>query len=50
MRDDTNESETAELPKARSKDGIRCDACPVLCLVKPNSFGACDRYTNIDGV
>ncbi len=50
MREDTNESETAELPKAKSKDGIRCDACPVLCLVKPNSFGACDRYTNIDGV
>ena len=50
MREDTNESETVELPKAKSKDGIRCDACPVLCLVKPNSFGACDRYTNIDGV
>ena len=50
MREDTYEGETVDLPKARSKDGIRCDACPVLCLVKPNSFGACDRYTNIAGV
>ena len=50
MREDTYEGETIDLPKAKSKGGIRCDACPVLCLVKPNSFGACDRYTNIDGV
>ena len=50
MREDTYDGETVDLPKAKSKDGIRCDACPVLCLVKPNSFGACDRYTNIDGV
>ena len=38
-----------KLGLAKSKDGIRCDACPVLCLVKPDDFGACDRYTNIDG-
>ena len=50
MREDTYDGETVELPKAKSKEGIRCDACPVLCLVKPNGFGACDRYTNIDGV
>jgi len=30
-------------------EGIRCDACPVLCLVKPGKTGACDRYTNVDG-
>jgi 6-hydroxynicotinate reductase len=49
MREDTYNGEVIEAPKASSKDGIRCDACPVLCLIKPGSTGACDRYTNIDG-
>ena len=49
MREDTYQGEVVEQPKAKMKDGIRCDACPVLCLVKPNDFGACDRYTNIEG-
>lgn len=32
-------------------DGIvRCDACPVLCRIKPGRSGACDRYANDDGV
>lgn len=43
--------------EARSKqfgaaeDGgiIRCDACPVLCRIKPGRAGACDRYANEDG-
>ena len=25
---------------------IRCDACPVLCRIKPGMAGACDRYAN----
>jgi 6-hydroxynicotinate reductase len=29
---------------------VRCDACPVLCIIKPGSAGACDRYANADGV
>ncbi len=50
MREDTYVGEVVEAPKAQGKEGIRCDACPVLCLIKPNSTGACDRYTNVDGV
>jgi len=29
---------------------IRCDACPILCYIKPGRTGACDRYGNVDGV
>ncbi len=28
---------------------IRCDACPVLCYIRPGMAGACDRYANQDG-
>src|ERR1700729_4206174 len=30
-------------------DKIRCDACPVLCYIRPGMTGACDRYANQDG-
>jgi len=30
-------------------DAIRCDACPVLCYIKPGRTGSCDRYGNLDG-
>ena len=31
-------------------DGIiRCDACPVLCRIRPGRSGACARYANHDG-
>ena len=30
-------------------DRIRCDACPVMCFIRPGSAGACDRYANQDG-
>ena len=30
-------------------DAIRCDACPVLCYIKPGRMGACDRYGNREG-
>ncbi|HTR65557.1 MAG TPA: hypothetical protein VMH85_07275 [Terriglobales bacterium] len=30
-------------------DAIRCDACPVLCYIRPGRTGACDRYANHDG-
>ncbi len=31
-------------------DGIiRCDACPVLCRIRPGRSGACARYANEDG-
>jgi 6-hydroxynicotinate reductase len=31
------------------EDAIRCDACPVLCYIKPGRTGACDRYGNQNG-
>src|SRR4051812_49473301 len=44
-------------PAARSEkfgaaeaDGIvRCDACPVLCRIRPGRPGACSRYANEGG-
>ena len=39
-----------EIFGAREADGIiRCDACPVLCRIRPGKSGACDRYANLDG-
>ncbi len=34
---------------AEPDDKIRCDACPVLCYIRPGMTGACDRYANRDG-
>ncbi len=31
-------------------DIITCDACPVLCRIRRDKTGACDRYGNIGGV
>ena len=28
---------------------VTCDACPVLCRIRPGRSGACDRYANVDG-
>src|SRR5882672_3804571 len=36
-------------PPVPDDDAIRCDACPVLCYIKPGRLGACDRYGNRDG-
>ena len=30
-------------------DKVRCDACPVMCYIRPGLLGACDRYANRDG-
>jgi len=36
--------------KAKGADGIvTCDACPVLCRIRPGKTGACDRYGNVGG-
>src|SRR6202049_1335608 len=40
---------TAAAPVVPDHDAIRCDACPVLCYIKPGRTGACDRYGNQDG-
>ena len=29
---------------------VTCDACPVLCRIRPGKTGACDRYGNVEGV
>ncbi|MBM3600210.1 MAG: 6-hydroxynicotinate reductase [Alphaproteobacteria bacterium] len=34
----------------RDEGLVRCDACPVLCRIRPGKLGACDRYANVDGV
>ncbi|MCP4389434.1 MAG: 6-hydroxynicotinate reductase, partial [Gammaproteobacteria bacterium] len=42
---------TAEFGGKEDKDGIiRCDACPILCRIKPGKAGACARYANDDGI
>ncbi len=40
----------ADASEPAGKDGvITCDACPVLCRIRPAKTGACDRYGNVDG-
>lgn len=47
MRDLRNR--TRDFGAVESGTGIiRCDACPVLCRIKPGRSGACDRYANED--
>ncbi len=47
----TDAPEEAALADAKAKvDGIVvCDACPVLCRIRPGKTGACDRYGNVEG-
>jgi hypothetical protein len=41
---------TALFGAREGNDGIvRCDACPVLCRIRPGRAGACSRYANRDG-
>ena len=43
-------SDAIALSEAEKSAGIvRCDACPVLCRIRPGRAGACDRYANEDG-
>ena len=34
---------------SETDDKIRCDACPVMCFIRPGMSGACDRYANQGG-
>jgi hypothetical protein len=37
-------------PATQAGDGvITCDACPVLCRIRPDKTGACNRYGNVEG-
>src|SRR3954454_2025057 len=40
---------TTDMTMAAVGDKIRCDACPVMCYIKPGAAGACDRYANHNG-
>jgi hypothetical protein len=43
-------SDEALAARAQGADAIvTCDACPVLCRIRPGKTGACDRYGNVDG-
>ncbi|RAI60344.1 6-hydroxynicotinate reductase [Roseicella frigidaeris] len=45
-----SQDRTALLGAREGDEGIiRCDACPVLCRIRPGRAGACDRYANRDG-
>jgi len=44
-----SEIEVVSSDQVTSDGKVRCDACPVMCYVKPGMTGACDRYANQDG-
>ena len=48
----TDAPEEAALVAAKAAEPgiVTCDACPVLCRIRPDKTGACDRYGNRDGV
>ena len=39
----------ARLGAAEADGIVRCDACPVLCRIRPGRAGACSRYANENG-
>ncbi len=47
----TDAPEESALHDARKPDigVVTCDACPVLCRIRPGKTGACDRYGNVEG-
>lgn len=45
----SNDASQAPADGAAGSDKIRCDACPVMCYIRPGATGACDRYANRDG-
>ena len=48
----TDAPEEAALVNAKSVEPgiVTCDACPVLCRIRPGKTGACDRYGNVEGL
>jgi len=46
---DTPAPEALEGLGKKDGDVVTCDACPVLCRIRPGKTGACDRYGNFDG-
>jgi hypothetical protein len=46
---DTPSEQALAEAKAKAADIVTCDACPVLCRIRPGKTGACDRYGNVEG-
>ena len=46
---DTPAPEALAAATAKEAGIVTCDACPVLCRIRPGKTGACDRYGNTDG-
>jgi hypothetical protein len=46
---DTPEESALVAARAKGEGVVVCDACPVLCRIRPGKTGACDRYGNIAG-
>lgn len=49
MRSDTTSDSAEALDEPVAPGNVRCDACPVLCIIRPGKTGACDRYANVGG-
>ena len=49
MRSDTTPDSADALDVPVPAGNVRCDACPVLCIIRPGKTGACDRYANVEG-
>ncbi|MBK8017296.1 MAG: 6-hydroxynicotinate reductase [Betaproteobacteria bacterium] len=49
MRSDTSSESADVLDQPVASGNVRCDACPVLCIIRPGKTGACDRYANVEG-
>ncbi|MGE3065028.1 MAG: 6-hydroxynicotinate reductase [Hyphomicrobiaceae bacterium] len=45
----TAEARAKQFGAAEGDGIVRCDACPVLCRIRPGRQGACARYANADG-
>src|SRR5436190_8927183 len=46
---DTPDEAALAAAKTKGEGIVVCDACPVLCRIRPGKTGACDRYGNVDG-
>ncbi|MBT9288557.1 6-hydroxynicotinate reductase [Hyphomicrobiaceae bacterium 22] len=49
MASETAETAGGKAAAAGEAGKIRCDACPVMCIIKDGMTGACDRYANAAG-
>ena len=45
----TRTQRSQQFGAAEGEGIVRCDACPVLCRIRPNRAGACARYANENG-